>query len=196
MKDLENYFFADESSFRKWLNENHDKSPGIWMIFYKKQTGTECIKYPEALDTALCFGWIDSIIKKVDETQYARKFTPRTNVSKWSEFNKRRVGELIRNGKMTEAGLSKIDSYLKTGEVKWSVSEKSERRSGKFQIPRFIIDEFAGNEPALTNFNGLPPYQKRYYVLWITDAKMDITIKKRLKESVMLLKENKKLGLK
>ncbi|MDX1830450.1 MAG: hypothetical protein R3342_13000 [Lutibacter sp.] len=89
----------------------------------------ECIKYSEALEEALCFGWIDSIIKKVDSYQYLRKFTPRKNSSKWSDVNKKIVLSLIEKGKMTELGLKKIDIYLKTGKVYWK--HKSSKNGSK-----------------------------------------------------------------
>ncbi len=167
------------------------------MIFYKKQRNIECIGYDEALEEALCFGWIDSIIKKVDEDQYVRKFTPRTNVSKWSDLNKRIVLTLIEKGKMTEAGLEKIDIYLKTGRVDWENKEAEENNEEKgFHVPDFILKAFSENEPALTNFNNLARTYKRHYVLWITNAKREETILNRLNESIGLLKENRKLGLK
>lgn len=196
MNDLENLYFPDEVSFREWLKTNHDKSPGIWLIFFKKSSETVCIEYHEALDTALCFGWIDSIIKRIDDARYARKFTPRKDTAKWSDFNKERVDELIKKGKMTESGLNKIDSYLKTGKVIWSESKTLKKKPAMPQIPEFIIREFAKNEPALSNFNKLAPSYKYYYIFWITNAKREITQKSRLEESIRLLKENKKLGLK
>ncbi len=167
------------------------------MIFYKKHVNIDCIEYNEALEEALCFGWIDSIIKKVDDDQYLRKFTPRTNVSKWSDLNKRMLLSLINEDKMTEAGLKKIDIYLKTGKVDWDVkSPKRANEKKEFHIPDFILKELVKNEPALTNFNNLAQTYKRHYILWITDAKREETILSRLKESIELLKENRKLGLK
>jgi uncharacterized protein YdeI (YjbR/CyaY-like superfamily) len=108
MKELEHIHFPDQATFHIWLEENFDKSPGIWLIFYKKHTGIESIPYQEALEEALCFGWIDSLIKKIDDDRYARKFTSRTDTSKWSEINKKMVDVLIKEGRMTEAGLKKI----------------------------------------------------------------------------------------
>lgn len=167
------------------------------MVFYRKQKDIECIKYNEALEEALCFGWIDSIIKKVNDDQYVRKFTPRTNTSKWSDLNKKLVLALIKKGRMTEAGLQKIDVYLKTGKVDWETSNIETVQKGKeFQVPDFILKAFAENEPALTNFNNLALTYKRHYILWITNAKREETIVNRLKESIGLLKENRKLGLK
>jgi len=197
MAELEHKYFESRKSFRDWLEENHNRSLGIWMIFYKKHVNIDCIEYYEALQEALCFGWIDSIIKKVDDNQYLRKFTPRTDFSKWSDVNKKLVLSLINEGKMTEAGLRKIDIYLKTGKVDWDVeSLKKDNEKKEFHIPDFILKEYAENEPALTNFNSLAQTYKRHFILWITSAKREETILSRLKESVGLLKQNRKLGLK
>jgi uncharacterized protein YdeI (YjbR/CyaY-like superfamily) len=196
MKELEQIYFNSKEAFRNWLLTNHDTSSGIWMIFYKTNQKDTSIKYEEALDLALCFGWIDSLIKKIDDDLYARKFTPRTNINKWSEVNKQKVAELISKGEMTEFGLQKIDTYLKTGKVDWSVGKIKEKETKEIDIPGFIIDSFAKNEPALINFNQLAPTYKRHYILWITNAKGEETIRKRLDESIGLLKENRKLGMK
>lgn len=196
MKELENMYFRNKEEFRNWLKNNHDTSPGIWMIFYKKHINIDCIKYNEVLEEVLCFGWIDSLIKKIDDDKYARKITPRTDTQKWSELNKKKVIELIKEGKMTQAGLNKIDNYLKTGKVDWVINKSESRELKEIDIPDFIIEELAKNEPALINFNKLAPTYKRLYILWITNARKEETIQNRLKESIGLLKENKKLGLK
>jgi uncharacterized protein YdeI (YjbR/CyaY-like superfamily) len=196
MKDLDQIYFINQGNFHSWLEKNFDKSPGIWMIFYKTHTNVDCINYHEALEEALCYGWIDSIIKKLDNDRYVRKFTPRTNTNKWSELNKKIVDALIKEGRMTEEGLKKIDIYLKTGSVEWENKEFTEKSKKEFSIPVFILNELSKNEPALRNFNHLPPTYKRHYVLWISSAKKGDTILKRLRESIELLKENKQLGLK
>jgi uncharacterized protein YdeI (YjbR/CyaY-like superfamily) len=197
MRELEHIYFNSSESFRSWLEKNHNESIGIWMIFYRKHKNIECIKYTEALEEALCFGWIDSIIKKVDDDHYVRKFTPRTNTSKWSELNKKIVISLIEKGKMTNAGLEKIDIYLKTGRVDWESEEsKKDGEKAEFIVPDFIFKAFAENEPALTNFNNFTQTYKRHFILWIINAKREETIQYRLKESIGLLKENRKLGLK
>jgi len=196
MRELENIYFRNKEEFRNWLEENHDTNPGIWVIFYKKHINIDCIKYNELLEEVLCFGWIDSLIKKIDDDKYARKITPRTNTQKWSELNKKKVIELIKEDKMTQAGLHKIDNYLKTGKVVWPVNKSGKKELKENDIPDFIIKELAKNEPALINFNKLATTYKRHYLLWITNARKEETIRSRLKESIGLLKENKKLGLK
>lgn len=196
MNDFPKIHFSSRTEFRNWLNKNYTVSNGIWMIFYKKLTDKKNILYDEALEEALCFGWIDSTIKKIDDEKYLRKFTPRTDIKNWSDLNKKRVLMLIENGRMTKAGLEKIDVYLKTGKVEWEVSEKRKELSPILITPDFIIDELAKNEPALTNFNKLAPSHRRNYILWITQAKKEETIKKRLEESIKLLLKNEKLGMK
>ena len=196
MKELEHKYFDSREAFRKWLQVNNDKSPGLWIKFYKKHLNIKCITYTEALEEALCFGWIDSIIKKIDDDQYVRKFTPRTNTANWSEINRKIVIRLIKEGRMTEAGLNKIDLYLKTGELRWDDNNLKRKPEEPSEIPDYIIREFAQNEPALKNFNNLSRTFKRQYLLWITSAKREETRQSRLQESVGLLKENKKLGLK
>jgi uncharacterized protein YdeI (YjbR/CyaY-like superfamily) len=196
MKDLEYIHFISSEQFRSWLQKNHEVSPGIWMVFYKKHLNRECIKYSEALEEALCFGWIDSIIKKTDEEKYARKFTPRTDTKKWSELNRKIAARLIKNGKMTEAGLKKLGYSRESGTVPEDENIIKEKNTKEIEIPDFIIRELAVNEPALINFNNLAPTYKKHFILWITNAKKEETVLNRLKESIELLKQNKKLGLK
>lgn len=165
------------------------------MTFYKKHTGAEGIVYQEALEEALCFGWIDSLIKKLDEDRYVRKFSPRTNLRKWSDINLKITERLIREGRMTPTGLEKMGDYLVNGiVVKQEKQDKPVRKD--MVIPEYILETLAAHEPALTNFLKLPSSCKREYAGWITQAKREETILKRLQETISLLKENKRLGLK
>ena len=104
------------AEWREWLQNNHDRSTGVWLVFHKKGSGLPSIDYEDAVIEALCFGWIDSIIKKIDEEQYARKFTPRNDNSIWSASNKVRIEKLINSGRMTEIGLAKIEAAKKNGQ--------------------------------------------------------------------------------
>lgn len=196
MEIEEQLYFKSKAAFRSWLEENHNQCPGIWILFYKKPVNIEGIKYDEALDEALCFGWIDSLVRKLDDEVYVRKFTPRKNTSKWSELNKTKVTNLLKEGRMTEAGLKKIDIYLKTGRVDWENKTSEEAKTSECEIPDFIREAFTQNEPALSHFNQLAASYQRNFIGWITEAKREDTIRKRLMESVALLKENKKLGMK
>jgi uncharacterized protein YdeI (YjbR/CyaY-like superfamily) len=108
-------YIITRSKWRKWLSDNHSKSKGVWLIFYKKETGKPTLDYETAVEEALCYGWIDSIVKKIDKDRYVRKLTPRSNYSVWSELNKKRVKKVIKEGTMTEFGLKKINAAKKAG---------------------------------------------------------------------------------
>jgi uncharacterized protein YdeI (YjbR/CyaY-like superfamily) len=196
MKEFESIYFSSSEAFRSWLHENWAEHPGIWMIYFKKHLRREGIEYQQALDEALSFGWIDSLVKNLDEERYARKFMPRKDKSKWSDFNRKKLAELIRDGRMTQAGLDKVDPSIMTSLSDISRQSPSPAKPVVGVVPDFILLELAQNEPALQNFNQLSTSCRKQYVLWITQAKREETIQKRLSEAIEMLKENKKLGLK
>lgn len=101
-------YVKNRNEWRKWLEKHHNKEPEIWLIYYRKATGKPSIPYNDAVEEALCFGWIDSLEKGIDEERFAQRFTPRKTNSPWSQTNKERVQRLIKLGKMTSAGLAKI----------------------------------------------------------------------------------------
>ena len=188
--------FTNREAWRNWLRENHATQKEVWLIFHKAKTGKPSVAYDDTVEEALCFGWIDSLIKKIDEDKYARKYTPRTNTLKWSPSNIKRIKKLIAEGKMEEVGYSKLDKTI-YDPVKNSLIENiPEQKPKELNVPDFMITFFGNHPPALQNFNALAPSHKRNYVFWITIAKTEPTIQKRLKEATELLKENKKLGLK
>ena len=183
------YAAKDCESWRAWLTEHHASQDQVWIVFPKKHTGEACMSYEESVEEALCFGWIDSVVKRIDDATYARKFTPRTDKENWSELNKKRVEKCIKEGRMTEAGLAKIG---------YSEPERPPRPSMPkvVPIPSFMAKALKLNPLALKNFNELAPSHQRHYTLWITMAKQEKTREKRLKEAIELLKRNEKLGLK
>lgn len=101
-------YAATGEDWRAWLQANHASAADVWLIFYKKHTGKPSVSLKEAIEEALCFGWIDSVMKSLDDERYMLRFTPRKPKSNWSEYNKQRVRELIAAGRMTEAGLAKV----------------------------------------------------------------------------------------
>ena len=103
------------TEWRKWLSLNHDKSNGVWLTFYKIDSGKPSLDYEAAVEEALCFGWIDSIIKKIDDKKYVRKFTPRNETSKWSALNKKRAEKMILNKRMTKHGMLLITAAKESG---------------------------------------------------------------------------------
>jgi uncharacterized protein YdeI (YjbR/CyaY-like superfamily) len=190
MKLTNTLYVQNSIEWRAWLEQKHQSVKELWLIFYKTSTGIPTISYDDALDEALCFGWIDSIIQHIDEEKYARKFTPRTNINKWSEANKRRVIRLMRENRMTEAGLSKLPDLSDIDE-----SQPVPRRKELF-IPPEIEQAIRSNPQAWENYNRLPPSRRRNYLGWVLSAKRPETIDKRLKEVIDDLAQNKPLGQK
>lgn len=184
-------YVPNRDEWRQWLEQNHDTEKEVWLIYYKKHTGKHGIPYDDAVEEALCYGWIDSIIKRIDDETFCRKFTPRKDTSQWSEANKKRVEKMIREGKMTEIGLAKIEAAKRTG--KW---EKPVTSRQEFKMPPELIEALATNKEAGENFDKLAPSHQRQYIGWVASAKKEETRKKRVKEAIELLEQNRKLGMK
>jgi uncharacterized protein YdeI (YjbR/CyaY-like superfamily) len=182
---------TNREDWRQWLEKNHDKEKEVWLIFYKKHTGKHRVHYDDAVEEALCFGWIDSIVKRIDDEKYAQKFTPRKPGSKWSQLNKKRVEKMIKEDRMTEAGLALINAAKKSGKWEQFISQPKE-----LIIPPVVITALSANKKAWENFNNLAPSYQRQYVGWITTAKKEETRQRRLNEAIILLEQGKKLGLK
>lgn len=182
MKTLEARTLAE---WRKWLARHHDRETEVWLIFHKVHTGRQCISYADALDEALCFGWIDSLVKRLDEDRFARKFTPHQPGSRWSDVNRRHYARLKADGRLMPAGLERPPT--ERGYVKPRVSVKLSSR---------IREALGKQPPALENFRKLTPSQQRMYLGWINTAKREETKQRRLKEAIGLLIEGRPLGLK
>ena len=183
--------FTDAASWRAWLQEHYADQREAWLVYFKKASGQPSIDYEVSVEEALCFGWIDSIIKNIDETSYARKFTPRTNNVKWSESNKRRVRKLIAEGRMTPVGMEKVTFPV---DVVQDATPASSRPV--FEFSPQVIEAFQANPAAWDFFNRLPPSERRNVTGWIMSAKKDETRLRRLNEAIALFEQNKHLGLK
>jgi len=183
-------YVTSREEWRAWLTEHYQSETEVWLVYYKKHTGRPRISYDHAVEEALCFGWIDSIGKRMDDEKFAQKFTPRRDCTTWSALNKRRLRKLIREGRMTEAGLAKIDIAM-LGE-----GAQAKESKGDVEIPRFVKQALMANAKAWENFRNLTPSRRRSYIQLIMDAKREETRERRLREAVSLLEQNKKLGLK
>ena len=180
------------SQWRRWLAAHHDREPGgIWLVFHRKESGKPSLVYEESVEEALCFGWIDSVIKKIDEEKYCRKFTPRKDSSCWSSSNKQRVKKVIKEGRMTRFGQAKVDAAKKLG-----LWERDLRPVISSEVPEDLSAALAGNSRAKEFFESLAPSYRKHFIGWIVTAKRPETRAKRVKESLALLEKRKKLGLK
>ena len=183
-------YLVTAAEWHRWLEQYHADEKETWLIFYKSGTGQPSIDYEDAVEEALCFGWIDSLIQKVDEERYARKFTPRTNTAKWSVSNKRRVAKLLREGRMTAAGQAKI------GDAADFREDLVDEKPKTLEIPAEVESGLRSSALAWQNFCKLPPSHRRRYIGWITAAKRPETVQKRMLEAIALLEKGQMLGLK
>ena len=178
--------------WRAWLQANGKREKEVWLVFNKKRTGEKNLAYDEAVEEALCFGWIDSIIKHIDEKTYARKFTPRKKGSRWSELNISRAKKMIAAGSMTEAGLLLIDPALLRRQPASRLASLPEVQS----IPPYIRAALKSDQQAAVFFASLAPSYRRLYVSWVDGAKKEETKRRRLAEMLATLRARRKLGMK
>ncbi len=179
------------NEWRKWLEVNHASRAEIWLIFHKRHTGVTSLGYNDAVEEALCFGWIDSLVRRLDDARYARKFTPRKARSKWSAINRRRYTDLASRGLLAEPGLQRAP----TSHSSQATSPEAARPSPP-ALPSYIESALKTNPRAWQYFEQLAPSYRRAYIGWIDSAKRDETKDRRLREVVNLLAAGKKLGLK
>lgn len=171
--------------WRRWLEKHHASSPGIWLLRYKKHTGVKSMPYEDLVCEALCFGWVDSLIKRLDDNHYAIKVTPRQPTSKWSDPNRKRWKELKAAGLLAAAGVA--------------AAPTANRYAPKPTIPKlpaYIGTAFKTDPKAWTFFQSLSARNRRDFVVWIHTAKRPETRERRIRESIKLLSAGKKLGLK
>lgn len=188
MKQL---YVTNRDQWRDWLSEHYAAEVGVWLVFYKKATSKPTIQYEAAVEEALCFGWIDSIIKRVDGKKYVRKFTPRKDKSNWSALNRKLAAKMMKADKMTDVGLAKIKAAKKTG-----LWDQDGRPLISLDMPPEFIEALAGNRKANEHFEKLAASYRKHYIGWIAVAKRSETKKRRLDESIALLEKGKKLGMK
>jgi uncharacterized protein YdeI (YjbR/CyaY-like superfamily) len=188
---METLYVAERRAWRAWLRAHHRKTTEIWLVFYKKHTGKPSIGYDEAVEEALCYGWIDSVKKRIDDERYVYRFTPRKAGSVWSAANKARVRRLTATGRMTRDGLECVREARRRG-----VWENKPAAEIEFEMPDELERALAQSPPARRGFDGLPPSYRKQYVLWVASAKQAGTRARRAAEAVELLKQGRRLGLK
>jgi uncharacterized protein YdeI (YjbR/CyaY-like superfamily) len=172
--------------WRAWLEQHHATLPGVWFVYYKTGTGKSRVSYDDAVEEALCFGWIDSVQRSLDTERTMLKFSPRKPKSRWSKINKGRVGRLVRLGLMTPAGLAKIEAAKRDGS--WAAFDTVERLT----MPPDLKTALAANPAAARNFDAFPRSSKKIILGWIASAKRPETRAKRVDETVRQAAKNLK----
>lgn len=171
-------FFKTPSDFRKWLESDHESATELWVGFYKKDSGKPSITWPESVDEALCFGWIDGIRKSIDDRSYMIRFTPRKSRSTWSSVNIKRAGELSEQGLMQPAGLKAFAARQENRSGIYSYEQRSP------ELPDQYEKVFKKNRDAWQYFHTLPPSYRKNANWWVQSAKREETRLKRLEKLI------------
>ncbi|NJM96839.1 MAG: hypothetical protein HC800_06300 [Phormidesmis sp. RL_2_1] len=182
---VEIFYAKDRREWRAWLEANYDHASGIWLMYYKKGSGKPRVAYNEAVEEALCFGWIDSRPNALDDERYVQLFSPRKPKSPWSRLNKQRVERLIEQGVMTAAGFVKIEAAKQDGS--WSIYDAIEN----LQIPSDLDRALASDPIAYGYFNAFGNSTKKQILWWIESAKRAETRLKRIEKTVTSVAQNK-----
>ncbi len=182
----------NRNQWRKWLEKNHHSANEIWLVYYRKQSGKPRIPYNDAVEEALCFGWIDSTVKILDTDRTVQRYTPRRKNSMLSEMNKERVRRLIKEGKMTPFGLESIKHHLETekngGDIKLVLKD--------FVFPEDILNELKADPIVWQNFEKFPLHYKTIRIGWIDGARIrPDEFRKRLRYFIKMTSKNKMFGM-
>lgn len=169
---------SSQSEWREWLQENHDKEQSVWLIKYKKRSGIPSINWSDAVDEALCFGWIDSLKKSIDHEKYKQFYCRRKPKGTWSKVNKEKVEKLIADGLMTQAGLDAITIAKQNGS--WTILDTVDA----LIIPVDLEDQFQTRPGSKDHFLSLSKSIKKGILYWVISAKRDETRLKRISEIV------------
>jgi uncharacterized protein YdeI (YjbR/CyaY-like superfamily) len=180
--------FKDRGEWRMWLEENHDEKIYVWLALYKKESGKKRLTLEEAVEEAMCFGWIDGKLKRFDDEKFILRFSMRKANSVWSKINKERAERLIKSGKMTTAGLAKIEEAKKTG--LWDSAYTSKTKES---IPLDLEQALMKDNKAWNNFQNFANSYRNMYIAWVSNAKTAETRVKRIKKIVVQSLQNKKL---
>ena len=182
--------FRNSREWREWLSENHDKKDGLWLVHYKKRSVVSSVSLDDAVKEAMCFGWIDGKLRSIDEDRYIVRYSPRRSNSVWSIINKDRAEALIASGKMTSAGLAKIDEARQNG--MWDAAYTNRHRD---KMPDDLKAALSKDREARTNFGNFANSYCNMYIGWVNQAKTDATRKRRIAEVVKRSRLNIKPGI-
>jgi uncharacterized protein YdeI (YjbR/CyaY-like superfamily) len=189
VKPVKTLDVRSRAQWHTWLRKHHASVAEIWLVFHKQHTRTASVDREASVEEALCFGWIDSLVRRLDDARYAVKFTPRKPDSRWSDVNRRRYASLEKRGLLMPAGRANAPKGKRAYAMR-------QRRPLDAPVPAYIEHAFKAEPAAWRFFETLAPSYRRAYVGWIDAAKRDETRARRLREAVARLGKGEKLGLK
>ncbi len=182
-------FFATAADFRKWLAKHHDSEKELWVGFYKKDSRKKSITYPEAVDQALCFGWIDGVRKSIDAESYVNRFSPRRSGSTWSAVNTKRAKELIASGEMHPAGAKAFEARDPAKTRLYSFEQ------GSVEFTPALLNKFRANKKAWAFFESQPPSYRKPVTWWVISAKQQATQERRLAQLIADSAKGERVGI-
>lgn len=182
----------DRDTWRAWLAAHRDRESEIWLVYHKKGSGVPSITYEQSVEEAIAYGWVDSLIKKIDEHKYARKFTPRKPESVWSVTNVKRAEKVIAEGLMTTHGMTLVEAAKASGA--WQHPKNPPKLEAV--MPAELEGALAGSKKAKTAFDQMKPRHQKEYMLWVGTAKREDTRLRRAAQAVEMLARGEQLGLK
>src|SRR5690606_37449201 len=165
MEESEHFCPSDSREWRNWLHINHKHKQGVWLIMYKKSSSMYNLSWSEAVDQALCYGWIDSLKKPVDKISFKQYFSKRKPKGTWSKINKDKVEILIASGEMTEEGIKSIELAKQNGS--WSILDSVDA----LEVPEDLMKKLKENQNAMDFFTNLSPSKKKMILFWLLNAK-------------------------
>lgn len=174
------FYPANRHEWRQWLQNNHHRAPSVWLVYYRTSSGVSSLTHSEAVDEALCFGWIDSLRKSLDDERFIQFFTKRKPNSGWSKVNKAKIERLIKAGLMTEAGFTSIKTAKKN--ASWTVLDKVE----KLSLPKDLAAAFKPHRGAKAFFLGLSRSSRKALLQWVVLAKRPETRQSRINEVAVM----------
>jgi uncharacterized protein YdeI (YjbR/CyaY-like superfamily) len=184
MQEKPHLYFKNAKEWRDWLHENHQTQDCVYLIFYRVNSEFESMRWEEAVQVAICYGWIDSTVKKMDDERRKQMFTPRKDKSVWSKLNKTYIEKLIQEGLMHDSGLKKVEIAKKNGS--WESLDAVEN----LEIPADLKKAFDANKLAFDNYNNFSPSYRKSYLYWLNHAKREETRKARILEIIDLCEKN------
>jgi uncharacterized protein YdeI (YjbR/CyaY-like superfamily) len=182
--------FKNRGAWRAWLAKNHAQKREIWLAYYKKGTGKESVSYEEALEEALCYGWIDSTVNKLDAERYIQRYTPRKPKSVWSASNKARIEKLTRDGRMAAPGLAAVETARRNGA--WRALD---RIDVKPEIPPDLAEAIEGDPGAKAGFDRVSGAQRKMFAWFIVSAKRSETRARRVARCLEMVRTGEKFGI-
>jgi uncharacterized protein YdeI (YjbR/CyaY-like superfamily) len=186
--DLPIHLFADPDALEAWLEENHDSSAGLWLKIAKKGTGKRSVTYAEALELALCFGWIDSQKRGFDEEYFLQRFTPRRPRGRWSQINREKAEALIAAKRMRPAGPAEVEAARADG--RWEAAYAGQRTA---EVPEDLQRELDASSAAAEFFAGLDSANRYAVIYRLNDAKKPETRERRLGKFIAMLERGEKI---